>query len=244
MNSASFRLPGLVALAFGAAMTLSGRPAVDAPANSPLIIEQTVAPQFPNALAFSPISDGTANIVISVNADGKLVDLLIASYTNRAFADEAVDVLRRWSYTAARENGEPIGLRTMLRFDFRATGRVVSLTAIDTIQLIEATQTHPLTRVICQPAELDRLPAALAPVAPANPAHRLAARAPRNSVVVDFYIDDKGVPRMPVVVESPHDVFSQAAVGALTQWRFTAPTRGGKPVAVRVRQEFIFPGSS
>jgi len=49
---------------------------------------------------------------------------------------------------------------------------------------------------------------------------------------------------MPVVVESPHEVFSQAAVGALSQWRFTAPTRAGKPVTVRVRQEFIFPGSS
>ena len=244
MNSASFRLSGLAALAFGAALTLSGRPAVASPANSPLVIEQTVPAQFPNALAFSPISDGTANIVICVDADGKLVDLLIASYTNRAFADEAVDVLRRWHYTAARENGEPIGLRTTLRFDFQATGRVVSLTAIDAVELIESTLQRRLTRVICQPAELDRPPAALAPVPPANPAHRIAATAPRNSVVVDFYIDEKGVPRMPVVVESPHEVFSQAAVGALTQWRFTAPTRAGKPVAVRVRQQFIFPGSS
>jgi len=143
MNSASFRLSCLAALAFGAAVTLPGRPAVDSPAYSPLVIEQTVTPQFPNALAFSPISDGTANIVICVDADGKLVDLLVASYTNRAFADEAVDVLRRWHYTAARENGEPIGLRTTLRFDFQATGRVVSLTAIDTIELIESTRPAP-----------------------------------------------------------------------------------------------------
>ena len=217
MNSALLRLLCLVALAFGATLTLSGRPAVDSSANSPLLIEQTVAPQFPNALAFSPISDGTANIVIHVDANGQLVDLLVASYTNRAFADEAVDVLRRWRYTAAREKGEPIGLRTTLRFEFRATGRVVSLTAIDTIELIESTLQHRLTSVICQPAELDRLPAALAPVPPANPAHLIAATAPRNSVVVDFYIDEKGVPRMPVVVESPHEVFSQAAVGAQGQ---------------------------
>lgn len=244
MNSPSYRLWCLAALAFGAAVTLPARPTVVSSGNSPLVIEQTVEPQFPNALAFSPVSDGTADIVVNVDATGKLVDLLIASYTNRAFADEAVSVLRRWQYTPARENGEPIGVRTTLRFDFRATGRVVSLTAIDTIEILESTRPHHLTRVICQPAELDRPPAALAPVSPANPAHRIAATAPRNSVVVDFYIDEKGVPRMPVVVESPHDVFSQAAVGALTQWRFTAPTRGGKPVAVRVRQQFIFPGSS
>ena len=96
MNSASFRRSCLAALAFGAAVTLFGRPAVDSSASSPLIIEQTVEPQFPNALAFSPISSGTANIVLNVDADGKLVDLLVASYTNRAFADEAVTVLRRW----------------------------------------------------------------------------------------------------------------------------------------------------
>ncbi len=244
MNAPSFRLSCLAALAFGAAVTLPGRTAVDSSGRSPLIIEQTVEPQFPNALAFSPISDGTANIVINVDANGKLVDLLVASYTNRAFADEAVTVLRRWRYTAPRENGEPIGVRTTLRFEFSASGRVVSLSAIDTFEILESMRTHRLTNVICQPAELDRPPAALAPVSPANPAHRIAATAPRNSVVIDFYIDEKGVPRMPVVVESPHDVFSQAAVGALTQWRFTAPTRGGKPVAVRVRQQFIFPGSS
>lgn len=246
MNTASFRLSCLAVLAFGAVVTLPGRPAVDATSsgNSPLIIEQTVEPQFPNALAFSPISGGTANIVINVDADGKLADLLIASYTNRAFADEAANVLRRWHYTPARENGEPIGVRTTLRFEFSASGRVVSLSAIDTFDILDSMRTQRLTSVICQPAELDRLPTALAPVPPANPARRIAATAPRNSVVVDFFIDEKGVPRMPVVVESPHEVFSRAAVGALTQWRFTAPTRGGKPVAVRVRQQFIFPGSS
>ena len=135
-------------------------------------------------------------------------------------------------------------MRTTLRFDFQATGRVVSLTAIDAMELITSTFQHRLTSVICQPAELDRPPAPLAPVEPVNPARRIAATAARNTVVVDFYIDENGLPRMPVVVESPHEGFSQAAVGALNQWRFTAPTRAGKPVAVRVRQQFIFPGSS
>lgn len=49
---------------------------------------------------------------------------------------------------------------------------------------------------------------------------------------------------MPVVVSSPHEGLAQAAVDALTRWRFNAPTRSGKPVSVRVRQEFIFPANS
>ena len=72
------------------------------------------------------------------------------------------------------------------------------------------------------------------PVAPAS----------GGKAVVDFIGDPQGAPRMPVVVSSTHELFGEAAVDALSRWRFQPPTRGGRPVAVRVTQEFVFPERS
>lgn len=212
---------------------------------TPLRIEQTVEPQFPHALTLTHLTTGEARVVINVDADGQLVDWLVTGYTHKAFADEAVSVLKQWRYVAPTERGEPLGIRTELRFEFQATGRVVSLMAIETPEVLLKQMgigPHLITHV-CNLQELDR---PIAPVNPASPAYpgQAGAQANARSVMIDFYVDEKGQPRMPVVVNSSHDVLARAAVGALNQWRFTAPTRAGRPVAVRVRQEFIFPRSS
>jgi protein TonB len=212
---------------------------------SPLRIEQTVEARFPHALSLTHLTSGEARVVVNIDADGKLVDWLVTGYTDKAFADEAVSVLKEWRYVAPTEGGQPIGVRTELRFEFEATGRVVSLTAIETPEVLlkqMGIEPHLVTRV-CNLQELDR------PIAPVNPVTPVYPRAPgaatsARSVLVDFYVDETGQPRMPVVVSSAHEVLAQAAVGALNRWRFNAPTRAGKPVSVRVRQEFIFPANS
>lgn len=212
---------------------------------TPLRIEQTVEARFPHALSLTHLTSGEARVLVSIDADGKLVDWLVTGYTHQAFADEAVSVLRQWRYVAPTERGEPFGIRTELRFNFEATGRVVSLMAIDTPEvLVRQMGIGPrLVTRVCNLPELDRPIAPVNPVTPSYPRSTGTAPAAR-SVLVDFYVDETGQPRMPVVVSSAHEVLAQAAVGALNRWRFTTPTRAGKPVSVRVRQEFIFPASS
>ncbi len=212
---------------------------------TPLRIEQTVEARFPHVLSLTHLTSGEARVLVNIDADGRLVDWLVTGYTHQAFADEAVSVLRQWRYGAPTERGEPFGIRTELRFEFEATGRVVSLMAIDTPEvLVRQMGIGPrLVTRVCNLPELDRPIAPVNPVTPSYPRSPGAAAAPR-SVLVDFYVDETGQPRMPVVVSSDHEALAQAAVGALNRWRFTAPTRAGKPVAVRVRQEFIFPANS
>jgi len=48
---------------------------------------------------------------------------------------------------------------------------------------------------------------------------------------------------MPVVLKSTHDTFAQAAVVALSKWRFATPTAAGARCR-RVQQQFVFPGGS
>jgi hypothetical protein len=63
-------------------------------------------------------------------------------------------------------------------------------------------------------------------------------------VVLDFYIDTEGRPRMPVVLSAAHDVYAIAAMEALLQWRFAPPTRQGRPAIVRATQQFSFAARS
>lgn len=212
---------------------------------TPVRIEQTVEPQFPTALALSPITRGEASIMINVDDEGKLADLMVTRYTDKAFADEAVRVLKLWRYGAATVDGKPVGVRMELQFDFSATGRVVSLSVLDTMNALFANvSARTMVTKVCRPQDLDQSLATVKAVAPPKPAKLINTGEVRPSVLIDFYVDDQGQPRMPVVVNSPSADYAQAAVDALSQWRFSAPTRGGEPVAVRARQEFIFTNGS
>jgi TonB family protein len=232
-------LARFLAFSFAVSASLGGAQA------TPLRIEQTVEPRFPHALSLSHITEGEARVVVNIDADGKLVDWLVTGYTDKAFADESVSVLKLWRYEAPTEDGQPIGIRTELRFEFEAKGRVVSLTAIETPEVL-LKQMGVGPRFIANVYGLSELDQPVAPINPTSPHYPAQPASPtqRHTVVVDFYVDEKGQPRMPVVVNSSHDHFAHAAVDALNRWRFTAPTRAGRPVSVRVRQEFIFPDRS
>lgn len=213
---------------------------------TPLRIEQTVEAQFPPALSLSPITEGEARVIINVDADGKLADWLVTGYTHKSFADEAVSVLKAWRYTPAMDRGQPVGVRMELTFQFEAKGRVVSLMAIETPEVLHKMMGIGPTFItqVVGLEELDQPLAAVNPESPRYPAQAGGSASQPRSVLVDFYVDEKGQPRMPVVINSSHENYSLAAVDALSRWRFTAPTRAGKPVAVRVRQQFIFPSRS
>jgi len=192
------------------------------------------------------VSNGEARIVISVDDRGQLSDVLISSYTEKAFADEAVWALRQWRYEPALYEGKPVGVRMELRFDFVARGRIVSLNASDASTAFIQCITGPvLVPAVCAAGDLDRPVQPVETAAPHPPGLAAGETGQRCSVMVDFYVDEAGRTRMPVVTtDTTPPAFAQAAVEAITQWRFQPPTRAGKPVAVRLRQEFVFLASS
>jgi TonB family protein len=61
-----------------------------------------------------------------------------------------------------------------------------------------------------------------------------------GKVTVDFFVDESGKTRMPVVAGRSDDSLAGFAIAAVKQWRFEPPTRGGIPVLVRVSQDFNF----
>jgi len=208
--------------------------------SSPLRVQQTSELEYPNALAGSTISEGWAHVVISVDAEGVLTDLLVANYTHEAFAKQAVKSLREWKYIPAQENGQPVGVRKALTVNFKdSKGGLLIFSTFD-MTISSGFRRDTVVRSIVEPSELDNRIKVVHATTPVNPAKLIASATERNVVMLDFFVDEKGEPRMPVVVSSPDDAFSQAAVDALVQWRFSPPTREGKPIATHVKQEIIF----
>ncbi len=219
--------------------------AVASATTTPIRIEQTSEPQFPVALTYTPITSGEARVIINVDADGKLADLLVTGYSHPAFAQEAVNLLKQWRYTPASKDGEAIGVRVELLMNFESKGRIVSMTAIETTDAFTR-RIIPveITRRVCRANELDHPIEVLHAESPMHPGKLEQATETSGSTLVDFYVDENGTARMPVVIETTNASYAQAAVGALGQWRFSAPTKAGKPVAVRVLQRFVFPTES
>jgi TonB family protein len=214
---------------------------VESSGSRSLKIIQTTEPAFPETLQTLHLERGEAQIVINVDADGALADTLVVSYTDEAFADAAVEALKEWRYEPARERGEPIGVRMTIAFSFEARGRVVSVMPANSLDMAINSIVGPqIVERVCRPRDLDRPLEIVHAVKPWHPGRTM--RPPQNdaSVVLDFYVDETGRPRMPVVLSADHTNFAAAAVQALEQWRFAPPTRHGHPVAVRAQQRFVF----
>jgi len=202
-------------------------------------ILQTVEPIFPFMLAQQGITRGEARVAVNTDPQGKLVEWLVVGYTRPEFANEAVGVIRQWSFVPARLRGEPVGTTIEVIFYFEAKGVVVSTTTID---VLERETMFAIGRYAYQPCslrDLDRIPTPLATVAPAYPVE-LTRKGVRGKVTVDFYIDETGIVRMPSVSPNDNSELTALSIEALRKWKFEPPARNGKPVLVKASQVFDF----
>jgi outer membrane biosynthesis protein TonB len=226
-------------LALLSATSLAG--AADRFEEKPVQILQTVEAKFPHELTAKGIREGEVRAVLIVDADGKLSDCLITAYTHPEFAIELLNAVRSWEYIPAKQNGEPTGQRIQIVFYFNQKGAIVSmLPAMAIASSLNRFIQTPLTWLVCKASELDQVPVARERVSPRHPGKSMNPPASNGSATIDFYIDAEGRPRMPVVMKASHEEFAVAAAEALLNWRFDPPTYRGRPIAVRMMQEFIF----
>ncbi len=229
-------LPFASFLIFCGLTSLYGEPAAIPPDPSAMPqIVQTVAPTFPPQMASVGINSGRVKFVIKVDKTGKLEDMLVTEYTQRAFADEATKVVRQWTFAPAWVGTEPVGWVRELNIYFRADGMMVTFDNGEAPSRLKMTN-HPdeiIQYHVCSLRDLDRIPTPRHVVAPTA-----ALQPDAGDVTVDFYIDEEGRVRIPVARETTDAAFANAAVDAVGQWQFDPPTSQGKPVLVHAAQTF------
>jgi TonB family protein len=204
-------------------------------------IIQTTDVQFPHDLLASGVSEGEVRALLMIDANGKLLDCLLTAFTHRELGQVLMNAVRHWAYEPAMERGVAVGQRFEIMFLFRSTGSILSQIPSNMLAAsLNRRFKAPLTQLVCKPSELDRKPVVLESVSPAHPGKSLKRPELKGNASIDFYIDAEGRPRMPVATRGSNEDFAIAAADALLQWRFEPPTSNGKPVMVRIVQEFIF----
>lgn len=176
-------------LMLGLGLLLSGsvlaQPAPAAAEWQPLKMVQTDEPVFPYRLMQLTVTQGDARVIISIDSTGKLVEWLVTGYTQPEFADSAVAAIKNWQFEPARYRGTPVGAIAELSFHFSAQGVVISTQNL--VDIVEAQTMRMLDgREVFRPCparDLDRMPEAIATVAPAYP-KTLADKGVRGRVTV------------------------------------------------------------
>ena len=239
MNASPFFRGVLAAAAFGSATSLFAL-SPDRSATHNLTIIQTFEPQVRTDFNEILPSYGEVRVIINVDETGKLVDWLPVSYSHERYFQAAVEALKAWKFKPAAVHGEPTGIRQQLVFNFESRGQVASFTGMEGANALFRSIV-PLSEVrrVYSGKQLDAAPKPMKIVQPRwVPA--VEKSAPGDGVLVDFYIDETGQPRMPTVSQYTDPTLAQSAVDALEKWEFSVPTRDGRPVIVRATQWFSF----
>ena len=201
-------------------------------------IIQTVRAIFPERLRNSGVTRGEARVLLQVDAAGRLTDTLVAAYTHEAFAKEAVWATSQWKFEPGAVDGEPAGGVLEITFAFRMNEMAVLVSQGRTPEdpgLPAGTyRYHPVSL-----RELDRIPTPISVMPPPYP-KAWADRGIKGKVTVEFYIDETGRARMPVVIAGDSRLLGGAAIATVQQWRFSPPTRAGAPALVKAQQDFSF----
>lgn len=207
----------------------------------PLKVIQTVEPSYPAAAKWTGLTTGDVHVIIAVDSRGQLTDWLVTAESDPVFARSAVDALQRWRYEPMRRNGVAAPGRAELRFKYSISGMViVTMSSVDQdVRQTFRSPPRPVKPHVYAIDELDRPLEALADKLPEYPA--TLRQTPRTGkAVVDYYVDEDGRVRLPVIVEQDHAAFGDAVLAAASKWRFAAPRRDGRPAITRVAQEFTF----
>lgn len=204
-----------------------------------LSITRKVSPTFPSAMKMQGVHSGRVSLVISVNAEGTLVDRLVVAYTHEGFVKGVLDAVAEWEFSPAIVGGVVRASRVELSFEFKNDLNVV----VNNVDISFMTNDFFANRYHFRPyalKELDRIPTPTHVVKPII-AEGAIAEGQERVVAVEFYIDTEGRVRIPAIGrESANDELAAAAVAAVEQWRFEPPMRRGVPVLVRAQQEFRF----
>lgn len=205
-----------------------------------LEFEHYVAPWVKARELMSGLPVGRVSIAVQCDAEGRPVDSLVLAYSSRDLARSTAEAVQAWRFAPVRVNGLPAGGQRVFNFEFRGPDVVSFTTSSEQLEVLfnrmgfGRYEYRP-----CSLRALDRIPLPLNTVTPTFP-EGASARGLRGTVEVKFYIDEKGVVRLPAVVSADYVELAEAALAAVRQWKFEPPTSHGEPVLIIAQQRFDF----
>ena len=201
-------------------------------------IHRTKEVIYPLKLLNEGVTNGEVTVLLEVDEKGVVKDTLPVAYTHEPFLKATLDTIKEWKYAPARVEGEPVSSVCEVNIRFEVSGILV-YERFGPVMPHENLGKDAFAYRVHGLRNLDRIPTPLHITQPVYPKEWIN-QGIRGSVTVDFYVDEAGVVRMPTVSANDNPWLAASAFEAVRTWRFTPPTRNGKPVLVRCQQIFNF----
>lgn len=208
-------------------------------------LEAVIPPELKSMLLREPY----VQFLITVDANGTLVDHLATYATHYGLLDRAEKRLLRAKFSPAIAEGVPVQSSAEVSVTFfdpeqRAFhSGLISVpygsSSMDAaVRWMSEAGKDALKYHLSQPDELDSpLQITNAKVLVMTDAE---GRPAKGDCMVEFYVNDRGEVRLPRIVRSDNDTVSMSALLTVRETRFAPLTRKGLPTYVKVRQPMEF----
>lgn len=167
----------------------------------------------PEEAALTP---GEVEVEFIIDAQGKVLFPRLIKADDARLRKPTLEVIRGFKYRPAYVGSEP--------------------TALQVKQILVWQRTD---KKIFDVQDLDRPPVIKNAIAPMYPTAAKRANA-TGSVKIEYIVDTLGRATNFNIISSPHEVFSNSVINALSKWTFYPSERHGVPVNTHVMQDFPF----
>lgn len=202
------------------------------------ILRRSPAVTFPQRLLQAGVTNGSVTTVLEVGTDGRISDLLISAYSRPEFAQEVSRSVKDWTFAPSTSAGQPIVSIVTIEFEFRVNG-VLAYEKRYPAEDEPVDPDHKYSYFAHGSANLDRKPTLLRTESPVYPKAWIE-QGRKGAILVRFFIDETGRPRIPSIPAGTDPYLSSAAIAALKTWRFEPPLDRGQPVLAFAEQVFVF----
>ncbi len=239
----------LSTLALGLATLSTGLFAADPAADTPLTVESRLEAAIPISVRGLVLEQPKVTFLVSVDETGKLTEYLPTFATHHLLIENAAQALQRATFKPATRDGKPVlGTRevTVIVYDpsqraFFNGGLTLPPpnTASDLVEsrLLKINKDQ-FTYRSSTPRELDH---PLSVTATRIMLYQDSNGKPASGrCLVEFWVDAQGEAKFPRILSSDNEAVSTSAILTLRQTHFSAPTHGGLPTYVLVRQPMEF----
>lgn len=198
-----------------------------------------VQPMFPATALLDGVTGGEVALAIRRDAAGAPTEILVLNATHFTLADAAVDAAQQWRFGPVDDDTLRKLSPALVRVRFESPELVYLFPKMDN-RLHTSSFDETRGPVVVPPLQsLKHTPKAISQAMPAYPA-RLASKKIPGEVSVVFYIDEDGKVRMPRLVSETAAEFGDAALAAVSTWRYEVPRVKGQPSVVSESWTFQF----
>lgn len=202
-----------------------------------------VPPNYPAAMKRQGI-EASVEVGYIVDAEGLVQNARVISSSRREFEPAALQAVAKWKFKPGQKAGRAVATNMTIPLNFHLSGgprpadtpppagsSTVTTEALPTpVAATPITPVQPVTPQVYALRELDTIPSPTLQVPPIYPAD-LKRAGVEGRANIAFVVDEKGQVQNVRASDSTDPRFEQAAINAVSRWKFKPGRKAGKPVA-------------